>query len=318
MKNTPDHYLHFSKKEKNGIVTILSVTLLIAIAPNIYSMLLNEKPMPAIDYSKEIAALKIVRADSTRSFAPRENNDGEERSYTASYKTFEKEDFSLSLFYFDPNTLGIPGWQKLGVKEKTATGIRHYIEKGGRFRQPEDINKIWGLSTAMKERLLPYIKISSDNTTTNFVKSNYPAYEKKEYQKKVPRTVDVNTGDTSAFIDLPGIGSKLAARIINFREKLGGFYSVQQVSETFGLPDSTFQKIRPFLQLSAGEIKKININTVTLEELKLHPYIRWQLANVIIQYRNQHGSFSSVDDLKKIMIIKEDIFSKISPYCKVE
>jgi competence ComEA-like helix-hairpin-helix protein len=112
---------------------------------------------------------------------------------------------------------------------------------------------------------------------------------------------------------LPGIGSKLAARIVNFREKLGGFYSVEQVGETYGVPDSTFQKIKNRLVVNS-EVRKVNINLATKEELKTHPYIRWQLANAIVEYRNQHGPFKSLEDLKKIVLVDEINFKKIIPY----
>ncbi|MEJ7821464.1 MAG: helix-hairpin-helix domain-containing protein, partial [Chitinophagaceae bacterium] len=120
-----------------------------------------------------------------------------------------------------------------------------------------------------------------------------------------------------AFISLPGIGSKLAQRIIAFRSKLGGFYSVDQIKETFGLPDSTFVKIKPQLSVSSSTIKKINLNTATLDEMRSHPYLRYNVANAIIQYRIQHGNFSTVAEIKKIMIITDDIFNKVSPYLTI-
>ena len=116
---------------------------------------------------------------------------------------------------------------------------------------------------------------------------------------------------------MPGIGSKLANRIIAFREKLGGFYKVEQVAETYGLPDSVFQKIKEKLVIGNSNVKKMNINNATVDELKVHPYIRYNIANAIVQYRNAHGNFSTVQDLKKIMIITEDIYSKVAPYLTV-
>jgi len=89
---------------------------------------------------------------------------------------------------------------------------------------------------------------------------------------------------------------------------------VAQVGETFGLPDSTFQKIKQYLKLENTSIKKININTATVDELKLHPYIRWGLANPIIAYRNEHGPFLKVEDLKKVMAVTEEIYNKMAPY----
>ena len=117
-----------------------------------------------------------------------------------------------------------------------------------------------------------------------------------------------------AFIALPGIGNKLALRIVNFRDKLGGFYSIDQIGETYGLPDSVFRKIKPFLKLETNLVKKININTATKDEMKSHPYIKWNLANAIVEYRNQHGNFSSLEDLKKISLITTEVFDKIKFY----
>jgi competence ComEA-like helix-hairpin-helix protein len=112
---------------------------------------------------------------------------------------------------------------------------------------------------------------------------------------------------------LPGIGPKLASRINSFREKLGGFYSIDQVAETYGLPDSTFQKIRPYLKFS-GEVKKINVNRATREELSSHPYIRWKMAGAITEYRKQHGDFAKLEDLKKVFLVDDAAFLKMLPY----
>jgi competence ComEA-like helix-hairpin-helix protein len=88
---------------------------------------------------------------------------------------------------------------------------------------------------------------------------------------------------------------------------------VDQIGQTYGLPDTTFQLIKPYLQLN-GEVKKININTITKDELKNHPYVKWKLANAIIEYRNQHGLFKDLGDLKNIAIMDDETFSRITPY----
>ena len=127
----------------------------------------------------------------------------------------------------------------------------------------------------------------------------------------------MNQADTSAWVVLPGIGARLSSRIVAYREKLGGFYSIDQVGETFALPDSTFRKIKPQLTFSNTSIKQININTATADEMKVHPYIRYVIANAIIQYRVQHGNFSTVAELKNIMVITEEQFNKMVPYLMV-
>ena len=139
-----------------------------------------------------------------------------------------------------------------------------------------------------------------------------------KYVKAPPAMIDINQADTTAFIALPGIGSKLASRIVNFRNKLGGFYSVEQVGETFGLPDSTFQIIKPRLQCEPAGVQKININTADVNMLKQHPYIRWNVANAIVQYRQQHGVFSTREQLQQIVLVTPELYHKIEQYIAVE
>jgi len=221
------------------------------------------------------------------------------------------------LFYFDPNTISTSDWKRLGLRDKTVKTIENYLNKGGHFYKPEDLQKIYGLHDDEYERLKSFIKIESKTSKANddlvSSKSKDEIQPTKSYTARYS-IIDINIADTTTFISLPGIGSKLAARIVTFREKLGGFYSVEQIGETYGLPDSTFQKIKQYLKLDNPSVKKININTATVDELKAHPYIKYSLANPIIAYRNEHGSFSKIEDIKKVMAVTDDIYKKIAPY----
>ena len=221
------------------------------------------------------------------------------------------------LFYFDPNTISASDWKRLGLRDQTIKTIENYLGKGGHFYKPGDLQKIYGLHDDEYERLKPYIKIESNTTKTN--EESVSPKPKDEIQSSKTYAarysiIEINTADTSAFISLPGIGNKLAARIVTFREKLGGFYSVEQIGETYGLPDSTFQKIKQYLKLDNASVKKININTATVDEMKAHPYIKYSLANPIVAFRNEHGSFSKIEDIKKVMAVTDEVYKKIAPY----
>ena len=122
-------------------------------------------------------------------------------------------------------------------------------------------------------------------------------YASNRFSNKHFENLDINLADSAVWSRLPGISFRLACRIIHFRDRLGGFYSIDQVKETFGLPDSTFQLIRPFLRCGEMGVQKINLNIADLEVLQAHPYIRWKLAKEIIQYRAQHGGFKSIAEL---------------------
>ena len=304
-------YLNFTKKERTGIIVLLVLILFFTALPFFYPLLIKVKPVDASAFKKDIETLQLKQQDTASRFTQRSfDEDNYQNYYQPAEKNYSKN-FKGELFYFDPNTATAADWQRLGLRDKTIATIQNYTSKGGRFYKPEDIGKIWGLHDDEVQRLLPYVQIAERE-------NNYP---QKEYEQKVfekpkyaPAIVDVNSADTSALIALPGIGSKLAQRIINFRDKLGGFYKAEQVGETFGLPDSTFQKIKLRLTVNNLTIKQFNINTATVDEMKTHPYIRYNVANAIVQYRSQHGNFSSVDDLKKIMLITDDVYNKVAPY----
>lgn len=237
------------------------------------------------------------------------NYDDHDKERNNAFKT-EQQPQKLSLFYFDPNTLSADGWKKLGLKDKTIATIQKYVSKGGRFKKPDDLKNMWGLHEDEVEQMIPFVRIEQPLQSVSF--------EKKEFSPKVIKAIDVNQADSAAYESLPGIGPGYAARIIKFRNRLGGFYNIEQVKETFGLPDSVFQQIKTYLIISETNIQKININTADFETLKSHPYIRYQLANAIINFRNQHGNFASVEDIKKIMLITDEIFKKIAPYLAVQ
>jgi len=160
----------------------------------------------------------------------------------------------------------------------------------------------------------PYKYANYHYTNSSPFHDSFPRHPYYTRPIKKIENVEINTADSTALDALPGIGPYFARHIVMYRNKLGGFYSIEQVKEVYGLSDSTFQEIKPYLTIKAGNIHTINVNTATKEQLKAHPYIRWQLANMIVDYRNQHGKFAAIDDLKKIQLITDEVFAKIKPY----
>lgn len=312
-KKQQPEYLFFTRKERIAIIFIVLLMMVCPIVPALYVLFNEPEPVDHKTFEKEIASLHMQEPDSGTAFSK-----GDYPQYQSSEKNYYSKAIKGELFYFDPNTLSAEGWIKLGIREKTANTIQNYLSKGGRFYKPEDIGKIWGLHEDEVKRLLPYVRIELKPTRDY---NKYPGTDNVKTYERSTYTItpcDVNYSDTAAFIALPGIGSKLAARIVAFREKLGGFYKIDQLAETYGLPDSTFQKIKSRLVIGNSGVKKLNINTATIDQLKAHPYLRYNIANAIVQYRSQHGSFSSVSDIKKIMMITDEIYNKTAPYLIVK
>lgn len=299
-------YFNFSKKERNGIIALLVMLMGVWFAPLLFTSdeTFDEKGFARFEH--DIAQLKQQAVPAGK------DNDSGEIFYPSSSAISYSKPVKAETFYFDPNTLTPVQWQRLGISGRTIQTIQNFITKGGRFYKAEDLGKIYGLKKQDYARLLPYVRIAKKEIEQKQERSaGAVSYSGR---KNRVNSIAINIADTTAFITLPGIGSKLAVRIISFREKLGGFYSVEQIAEVYGLNDSVFQQIKPYLLCDAASIKKININTAGINELKAHPYIKYQVGNAVIQYRLQHGNFKNEGDLKQIHVMTDDLLQKLSPY----
>lgn len=302
------NFFFFTRRERLGSVALLVFCAGIFAVPNIREYFFHANSTDFSRFESQIQAFKAAETPDSIPLSSRE------------------------LFEFDPNEASEADFLKLGLPAKVATSICHYREKGGQFRQPDDFKKIWGLLPADFERLKPFIKIqnapgrkydhedSEEGSPRAAWGGKYAEHQGKEsYKKHTPESVDINSADQEAWMALPMIGEKRAAQIIHFRENLGGFQSVEQLAEMYNLPDSVFQTIKPFLRLESPVFRKINLNTATLEMLDAHPYISRKQAELIVNYREQHGKYLSIDDILKIRVFREDDWwNRLKPYLTVD
>jgi competence ComEA-like helix-hairpin-helix protein len=218
---------------------------------------------------------------------------------------------------FDPNLVDAAMLSSFGLSDKTISGWLNYRSKGGYFRQKEDVKKLFTLSDMDYQRLYPFMFIGEKTTMDMAVNQPDKARATNISSKRTITSVDINSAEIEDLVQLPGIGEGWAKRILSWREKLGGFSRIEQVGETRMLPDSVFQKVRPFLQVQAQTFKKLSLNTATWDELNEHPYIESKQARWIIAFRAQHGRFRSVEDLLQIIELKKDWLEKVRPYLAV-
>jgi DNA uptake protein ComE-like DNA-binding protein len=304
MNNILKQYFHFSKKE-----LILFFILVIVITGFIvYPKYFDSKKTPNSSLSSFHAPSNVVKNQGIKE---KDRYINKQEDYAQNYST-QNDENSLSPFLFDPNTLDEIGFSKLGLREKTIKTILNYRKKGGKFYKPEDFRKIWGLRKQEADILVPYIVIA--NTANNY---QYKNQITPNSNVSIPKIICINTATAFELKALPAVGN-VAYRIVNFREKLGGFISVNQVAETYGLSDSVFKQIQPFLTITNTSILKQDINLTSEFELAKHPYIPREVARAIVIYRTQHGQFKTVDDLKKIVFLKSEIIEKMKPYLTVK
>ena len=223
-------------------------------------------------------------------------------------------------FAFDPNTAGEEELLRLGLPSRTVKSIINYRSKGGQFRKKEDLEKIYTLNEEDYARISPYATFSENIAAATARPVTYAGGFSATARKPLDKgPVDINRANMEAWMSLPGIGETRARQLVSFREKLGGFISVEQIGEMYGLPDSVFQSMRQYLVLNNAALRKININALSVAELDAHPYISKRQAELIVAYRDQHGAFVSSEDLGKMRAFSDQSWlAKIKPYLGVE
>ena len=190
--------------------------------------------------------------------------------------------------------------------------IFNYLKKGGAIYTVKDLAKIYSIDQKTIDLTQSKI-IFSDSTSRKSPQKSNPFFV-----KKVPKKVELNSCDSAALDSVFYMSSYLAGRIINYRNRLGGFFELAQIQLIYGIDTTVYAKIANHLSLDTTNIKRIDLNKVSLEKLAQHPYIGFKLAKVMVNYRAQHGAFKSKSDLKKIILINEEIFRKIERYILIQ
>ena len=134
---------------------------------------------------------------------------------------------------------------------------------------------------------------------------------------KRSRIIELNTADTLELRGLPSIGPWLARKIVEYRERLGGFYSSDQLLEVYRLTPGKLDTIAPFLVIDTNMVRRIDINNIQLEELLTHPYLSRSQAKGLLAYRQKHGAFDHISEIRKCLLIDEKTFEKVRDYMEV-
>ncbi len=212
-----------------------------------------------------------------------------------------------NLFAFDPNTVDSSSLVRLGFRSYIIKNMLKYRAAGGHFKQKSDLKKVYGMTDNFYVKLQDYIKIKPKVA----LPSAYPKTNKSDFTAE---KIDINTCSFGQLMRLDSMETKIAGRILKYRDKLGGFHTINQLTEVYQLSDKQLEKWRNNLSISTVELPKTSINFATEEELANLPYLSRKKARVIKNYINQHGKLQQKDDLKPIKILDEDLINKLHPY----
>lgn len=224
---------------------------------------------------------------------------------------------STLVFDFDPNTLSKDSLMLLGLSAYAANNIIKYRASGGKFSESGDLSRIYGMEEQVFNKIRPYVKIKKRPAERKTHKTIKPNWNKKKYSIEL-NSININTADTTTLKSLNGIGTVYANRIVKFRNSLGGFFAIDQIRDVWGISDSLFISIEPYLTIDVDDLQKKNINLLDKEKLVKHPYIDWKKAKAIISYRKMHGDYKSMDDFKKLHGIETDFVDTLKHYFVVQ
>lgn len=220
------------------------------------------------------------------------------------------------LFPFDPNTANDETLLTLGFTPNNVKTLRRYFAAGGRIKSAESLKKIYGIRPVLAEALQPYVQIDGVGTKRQLTeRADSPA---KNQPHSLAAILELNTADSIQLVRLYRIGPALAHRILDYRTRLGGFVSLEQLLEIWGFDEDILYDLQGKISVNPALATRINLNTIELDQLKTHPYFKFKLSQAIVNYRLQHGKFGSVNELKNIRIVNDSILGLVKRYAVVE
>ena len=285
-------WFSFSKGERVAIITILALILLLILAclfrPSRKS--LSDESLHNLDSLLALRHVAIELQQQQQAEKPQEVAE-------------------LHPFPFNPNTLTEEEWLQMGLTDRQVRNIMNYKAKGGKFYSKNDLGKLYTISEEEFAQLesfivLPEVARGASGKTSS-KKQEKPSFEEKAKPEKKPiPIVDLNTVDSTTLVELPQIGPYTAVRIIEFREKLGGFIDKEQLRDVKGMDDARFAAIQPYINLGAVEIRKVDVNRADFKTLVHHPYLNYEQVKRIVNQREKRGMIKNWAQLEEL--IKEE------------
>lgn len=226
----------------------------------------------------------------------------------------QRDTIAIRMEVFDPNTADSSTLVHLGFKPWQAKNMVKYRAAGGRYRKPEDLKKLYGMTDSMFQALTPYIYIAREEVDSVAVdslrKDSLPRWE----EENKDTILNLRTADTVELKMIHGIGSYRARQIVRYREQLGGFVSVEQVLEAKGMENVDADSLLAHFWIDSVKIEAMNVNSVGVQRLSRHPYLRFEQAQAIYELRRKKIRLDSIQQLQQIECISAETLEKIAPY----
>ena len=283
--------LNLSKRNRRALLYLSLILLLIIYLPRIYFFISEDEIISLHSFPSE----KWIKEKSQKTYF---------NEYQLKVKNIKRVKFTKPLSKFDPNNYREEDWIRLGLSTKQAKVVLNFSKRG--LYSNEDLKRIFVIS----EELFNLIK---DSTFYSLKKGSTILID-KSISKSNPMLIEINSATEEELLNIKGIGPFFAKQILKKRNELGGFNQVSQLKEVWKMEQENFEIIEPFIKIDNSKIIKIELNSVNLDNLKKHPYVRWNIANSIIKIREQKGGFKNIEEIKESVLINEEMFEKLKPY----
>lgn len=291
----------FSRSERQGIWILIFIVVCAVVVAKLY-------PEPATT-----AADSDLVAEANRINAMIEEDSS--YSYLEAFKpTNESPSVALSLFSFDPNAVTKDQLQRMGIPETAIKSLLGYRNKGGVFRKPEDIQKLYGITPELSSKLIPFLIIPDSLKPKDYIAKFANKHDTLLYANRFP--VEINGADSISLLLLKGVGPTLAHKIIAYRRRLGGFYHSDQLLDIYGLRVETILQMKDQFVIDSTKVVRWSVNTLSPDSMAKHPYLSKYQANAIGFYRGKVGAIRSLDELVRNRIIPPEVAQKLRPYVK--
>lgn len=265
-----------------------------------------------------------TEAEEPQTAAQNEDFGAAEREYARSRKSqtrpqdtyyYQQEEVRAERFPFDPNTADSTELLRLGLSPWQVRNIYKYRSKGGIYRDPADFAQLYGLTEKQYRELEPYIRISDDYRLASLVVKRSSEKAPRDtilYPRKLEegQMISLNKADTTQLKKVPGIGSYFARAIVGYRKRLGGYVNAEQLLEIDGFPEESLV----FFKLDGEAPLQLNVNQLSLSQLRRHPYINYYQARSITDFRRLKRQLQSIDDLRLMPAFKEKDIERLLPY----
>ena len=278
-----------SKRSKRGLLVLILASLGLIFFPRVYMFFQKEEAF-------------VINSEKIAEFE-RTHKKFEKRNYSNYYS--KKKKYKAPDSRFNPNTYSLSDWKNLGLSEKQSLVVLKFTSRG--IYSEQDLKRIFVIPDILFELI-------RDSVIYPERFQNSPNQESLKKQAKQITLINLNTADTTEFMKIYGVGAFYAKQIIRYREKLGGFFKKEQLFEVWKMTTEAYEKIKDHVFISEKDVKRININSVTIEELKVHPYLKWNQANSIVKMRIQRNGFKNIEELKESVLIDSETYEKLFPY----